>query len=111
MFSAGAVEIFRQSYTLQELRDLNNCSIHLTTKKPDYSSNNSDLEIEEYSTAKGAGHYVIDSGQDTTALETDNETEIQEIPTESNIQGAASKKQEVPPSEITRYEENIQACS
>ena len=87
LFSAGAVEIFRQSYTLQELRDLNNCSIYLTTQEPSYSSDDSDLEIEEFPTASiGANHYVIDSGQDTTELD-DDETEPLDIPDEVIFKG------------------------
>ena len=77
LFSAGAVEIFRQSYTLQELRELNNSSVYLSAKKPNYSSDYLDLGIEEFSTIdKGVNHYVMDPVKDTDESKSKNEYDL-----------------------------------
>jgi len=116
LFSVGDDELFKQSYTMEELRELNNQTLILSNKPTQLDLKNSKIDIDEFelTTPSSVNHYVFKYDEDEISLESEEQIDAENMEEEIILRGPPPKNQGFFPKNILKlkykYRTNINQC-
>ena len=99
LFSVGDDELFKQSYTMEELRELNNQTLILSNKPTQLDLENSKIDIDEFelTTPSSVNHYVFKYDEDEISFESEEEIDAENMEEEIILRGLHRKIKDFSP--------------